>query len=115
MEALASGVPVVMSDVGGAREQLDGVARGYLVANPAGDADLLDWDTISSMRFRAQGNKDELVHAMSTVVSESDLWARRRLKLSAESRSRFPSLLCLERHAQVLSAVARGAAIPHFM
>ncbi len=115
MEALATGLPVVMPDVGGAREQLDGPGRGVLVANPAGDAERLDWDVISDLRFRRQPNEDELVAAMSTVLADIEGSAGRREQLAAESRAAFPAILCLQRHAEVLRAVATRQPLPHFV
>ncbi|GIH11009.1 hypothetical protein Rhe02_90760 [Rhizocola hellebori] len=115
MEALVTGLPVVMTDVGGAREQLDGPGRGVLVANPAGDAERLDWDIISDLRFRPQPNEDELVKALSTVLDGVPGFAARREQLAAESRAAFPATLCLQRHAEVLRAVARKEPLPHFI
>jgi glycosyltransferase involved in cell wall biosynthesis len=115
MEALASGLPSVLSDVGGAREQLSTLEGGYLVANPAGDAELLDWDVISDLRFRPQGNHAALVRAMSTVVREAPAWAARRSSLAEAARAEFPSGLCLRRHAEILRAVALKEPVPHFV
>jgi glycosyltransferase involved in cell wall biosynthesis len=122
MEALAAGVPVLMSDVGGAREQLGSDARrGYLVPNPAGDAELVDWRLISELRFRPQPNRAELVAAMSRMVAERDGWATdpdgwaaERRRLSEEARAAFPAGLCVRRHAAVLRAVAAGERLPDF-
>ncbi len=115
MEALVMGVPVVMPDVGGAREQLDGVGRGVLVANPAGDAERLDWEIISDLRFRPQPNEEELVKALETVLDEVPAFAARRDELAAQARAAFPATLCLQRHAQVLRAVAMNQPLPHFL
>jgi glycosyltransferase involved in cell wall biosynthesis len=115
MEALVLGVPVVMADVGGAREQLAAEGWGHLVANPAHHPESVDWDTIAMLRFRPQDNRAELVDAMSQVVREADLWIARREDLARQARSAFPAGLCLRRHAEVLRAVASGAPIPHFL
>lgn len=109
MEALASGLPVVMSDVSGAREQLgrDG-QRGYLVANPAGPPGSVDWRRIAELRFRPQPNRAELVAAMSALVRDGGTWRARRDRLRREARDLFPADVSLHRHAQVLFAVALG-------
>lgn len=108
MEALATGVPVVMTDVGGAREQLGDAGRGYLVPNPAGDPSAIDWQTISDLRFRSQENAAQLVAAMSATVDDRARWTTERERLRDEARAAFPAELCLRRHATVLRAVAAG-------
>ncbi len=106
MEALAAGTPVVMSDVAGAREQIT-PERGFLVANPAGSPEAADWGTISDLRFRPQGNRAELVTAMSTLVRDRQRWAADRQRLGAQARAAFSPDLCLRRHAAVLHSAAR--------
>jgi glycosyltransferase involved in cell wall biosynthesis len=108
MEALASGVPVVLSDVGGAREQLAGGDRGILVDHPAGDPAALDWTTISDQRFRSQGNRAQLVAAMAKLIGDRQHWADRRDALRSETLAEFSADQCLRRHAAVLRAVAEG-------
>ena len=112
MEALASGLPVVLSDVGGAREQLGAGGRGYLVGNPAGDPELIDWQIISDLRFRGQGNHGQLVEAMSSLVEDRTRWADDRSRIRDEARAAFSAAECLHQHATVLRSVAAGAAIP---
>lgn len=111
MEALAAGLPVVMSDVGGAREQLgSGGDRGHLVANPAGDPALIEWRVINDLRFRPQDNRAELVSAMSSVVRHRDRWAAARQRLAEAARAEFSPEACLQRHADVLRDAARRCA-----
>jgi glycosyltransferase involved in cell wall biosynthesis len=110
MEALCAGLPVVMSDVGGAREQV-GVNgdRGYVVPNPLGDPEAASWESAGRARFRPQVNKVELVAAMTSVVKERERWATVRPNLSEESKRRFNARTCAEQHARILSrAAARG-------
>lgn len=115
MEALATGTPVVMSDVGGAREQLgfDGT-RGRLVGNPLGDAETVSWRSMGDVQFDAQGNRADVVAAMSAVVAERDRWAADRSRLRQESRKRFSADVCVRRHVSVLRAVAYGEPVPDF-
>ena len=70
MEALHAGLPVVLADVGGAREQVGGdPSRGYLVANPLGDPAQVNWESMRMARYRAQPNRDELVSALDNLVA----------------------------------------------
>ena len=113
MEAMFSGLPVVLSDVGGAQEQVGGDAsRGYLVANPLGDPLRVDWETMRSARYQAQVNRDELVAAMDRLISDRDAYEGNRQELAAESAARFSGSACAARHAAVLRAVAAGAELP---
>lgn len=113
MEAIAAGTPVVLSDVGGAREQLTGgEPRGYLVGNPGGAPELVEWRRISDLRFRQQENRAEFVDATSSMVRDRERWATARERLRREAVERFSADLCLERHARVLRAVALGESLP---
>ena len=108
MEALAAGVPAVVSDVGGAREQLSGgPAKGALVANPLGDPLAVDWPAISAARFRPQANRAELVAAM-TALADGSLPVDAPDLIAADSIARFDDELCIRRHAHALSAAADG-------
>ncbi|WBB70634.1 glycosyltransferase [Micromonospora sp. WMMD812] len=112
MEALMAGIPVVLTDVGGAREQLANGRRGHLVANPAGNAELVDWQVINELRYRPQGNRAELVSAMSSMVRERAAWANARQRLHDEAVSEFSPDESLAGHAGVLRAVALGTPLP---
>jgi glycosyltransferase involved in cell wall biosynthesis len=113
MEALSAGLPVVLSDVGGAREQVgDAPARGYVVTNPLGDPLRVGWDSVAGARFRPQANCDELVSAMERLVANRDAYLSNRAELAAESASRFSAEACLARHTAVLSAAAAQNAFP---
>lgn len=107
MEALHAGLPVVLSDVGGAREQVgeDGT-RGYLVNNPLGDPLAVNWASIGSARYERQVNRDELVAAMRAVITDRDRWAGRREGLAAESDERFHPAGCASAHAALLQSLA---------
>ncbi len=102
MEALASGVPSVLSDVGGAREQLAaGVPSGRLVANPLGDPIGLTWDAMLAARFRRQTNRDELVAAIVDVADGHDLASRD--EIAEASLARFDPARSIRAHADLLS------------
>jgi glycosyltransferase involved in cell wall biosynthesis len=109
MEALVNGLPVIITDVGGAHEQICGEpARGYVVPNPLGDPLLATWASSAAAQYRAQANRDELVATMALLVANRDDYLRNRDCLAAESAVRFSAGTWLERHAGVLRAAARG-------
>ena len=110
MEALCAGLPVVLSDACGAREQIrDDRACGFVVANPLGDPLNADWESMGAARYRPQMNRDEFATAMEYLVAHRDDYLRDRERLAAESTMRFSASVCLARHAAVLLAVATGA------
>lgn len=107
MEALYAGVPVVLSDVGGAREQVeDNPARGYVVRNPLGDPFAVNWKSASAARYRPQVNHDELISAMEMLVAHRADYLARREALAAESAARFHVGGFVGRHAAVLHEAA---------
>jgi glycosyltransferase involved in cell wall biosynthesis len=111
MEALYAGVPVVITDVSGAREQIaDDPSRGYVVANPLGDPLGVDWASSAAAQYREHANRAELVAAMERLISERDDRLRDRERLTAESAMRFSSVEWVERHSAVLRAAATGTA-----
>lgn len=112
MEALSAGSPVVLSDVGGAREQIgNDQARGYLVPNPLGDPLRVNWESMGAARYWRQANQDELVSAMERLIVNRDYYLQSREQLAAESAARFSAENCLIRHAAVLQAVAAGVGL----
>jgi glycosyltransferase involved in cell wall biosynthesis len=111
MEALCAGVPVVLSEVGAAREQIgDDPARGFLVPNPLGDALAIDQEKIGAALYRRQANQDDLVAAMDRLVAGRDRYLASRAHLAAESVRRFSQDASIADHAAVLGAAARQAA-----
>lgn len=111
MEALYAGVPVVSSDVGGAREQLGtDPSRGYLVGNPLGDPLEVNWTTIGPVCYRRQQtNREELIDAMCALVREREQRAARREELAAESGARFDPDHCVRAHADLLHSCVTGS------
>jgi glycosyltransferase involved in cell wall biosynthesis len=111
MEALCAGLPVVMTEVSGAREQIgDDRARGYVVGHPLGDP-LADWSACAAARYRPHANREELAAAIDRLISDRDDYQRNRRQLAAESGARFSSARWAEEHARVLRAAA-AASLP---
>jgi glycosyltransferase involved in cell wall biosynthesis len=111
MEALVAGVPVIVSDVGGAVEQLaDRPEWGRLVSNPLGNPLEVDWESMTAARFQRQSNQDELVESMISFTRDQTA-DRTRGSFAAEAAERFDGALCLRRHAGVLKAAAVGEPI----
>jgi glycosyltransferase involved in cell wall biosynthesis len=108
MEALCMGTPVIMSDVGRAREHVGPDGRGgHVVPNPLGDLPIT-WETIRTARFGPQANRGALVGAMEAVARERDRWAAERTGLAHDSRHRFDIDRCLQQHAAILTGAAAG-------
>jgi glycosyltransferase involved in cell wall biosynthesis len=108
MEALSAGLPVIISDVGGAREQVgDDGLRGYVVPNPIGDPELVSWEAAGRIRFETQINKNALVNAMVSVIRDREHWAKARPDLASASKLRFHPRTCAEQHASILRAAAQ--------
>jgi glycosyltransferase involved in cell wall biosynthesis len=109
MEAMSSGLPVITTDVGGAREQVgDDGSRGYVVPNPIGDPELASWEAAGRLRFEPQDNKNALVNAMLSVIRDREHWAKARSGLADAAKKRFNAKTCAEHHANVLKAAARS-------
>lgn len=108
MEGLAAGLPVVISDVGGAKEQVGGQGeRGFVVANPLGDPEEARWPAAGRAKFADQPNRKELVARMREVSRERQRWATARAALAEESRQRFSAERCVAGHASVLTAASQ--------
>jgi len=113
MEALCAGVPVVIGEVGAARQQIgDDPARGYLVPNPLGDPLAIDNEAIGAALYRRQANQDELVAAMDRLVADRDRYLAGRQRLAVESAERFSQDASIAGHAAALRAAAMIAATP---
>lgn len=110
-EAAMAGLPLVLSDVGGAHELVDGL-RGSVVANPAGAPDRLDLAMIkrARRRFRRQANRGPLAQAMLDVAEDIDMWRARRPELAASARETLGSSTMAQAHACVLNDVALRSA-----
>ncbi|UJP08884.1 glycosyltransferase family 4 protein [Microbacterium sp. KUDC0406] len=102
-EALGTGLPVILSDVGGAREQLDGgPSRGLLVSNPLGDPRGITWSEIAQARFRKQINRTELVEAMRSVASGDVVFADRP-EIATYAHEQFSAAACIDEYIALLT------------
>ena len=112
-EALYAGIPVVLTEVGSALEQVGGrsTSRGFVVSNPLGDPLEVNWDRMRAARFERQANREELIEAISTLVRCRDDWADLREELAAESAARFGQEATLRAHAHALTSAARTGSI----
>jgi glycosyltransferase involved in cell wall biosynthesis len=112
MEALVAGLPVIITDVSGAREQIAGEpARGYVVSNPLGDPLRAGWAASAATQYRPQSNREELAAAMELLVANRVDYMCNRDRLIAESAQRFSATSWLAQHAAVLRAASAGAAL----
>ena len=113
MEALYAGLPVVLSEVGGALDQVGGrhTHRGLVVGNPLGDPMQLDWERMRAARFEKQVNRQDLIAAMGVLVEERDHWASMRKELAAESARRFGQDATVQAHADALYRAAQAGSI----
>ena len=112
MEAIFTGLPAILSEVGGAREQVgENGRRGLIVANPLGNPEAMDWRSLTRARFRSQVNRSALVEAMCAVIAERDRWRNVREELRAEAMRRFSVDVCVQRHAEVLTHAAANAGV----
>jgi glycosyltransferase involved in cell wall biosynthesis len=113
MEALFTGLPVIIADVSGAQEQIGGnPARGYVVANPVGNPLMADWASCAAAQYRPLANRAELTAAMALLVANRDDYLANRDRLATESAIRFSSAPWLAQHDAVLRAAATGASSP---
>lgn len=114
MESLYAGVPVVISEVGEARDQVgDGGTRGHVIPNPIGDPLRVDWETIRAARYARQVNHEALVAAMSSLITNRASWLEARQWLINESAARFDPNVCLSSWARVLAEAVHGKLIQH--
>ncbi|MEQ1544351.1 glycosyltransferase family 4 protein [Methyloglobulus sp.] len=109
MEALYAGIPVVLSEVGGAREQVgDSNERGYVIPNPLGDPLRVNWETMREASYARQVNRETLIAAISSLITNRETWLEGRQRLISESAVRFHPDISLSNHARVLRTATYG-------
>jgi glycosyltransferase involved in cell wall biosynthesis len=106
MEALASGTPVVASDVGAVRQQLAGDELGHVVGNPAGAIDVVTPAMLRRLKYEvAQPNLADLVGALLAMSENRETWHSRRPRTRELARDRFGPGPSVRAYAELFDAV----------
>lgn len=111
-EAVMAGIPVVLSDVGGARELVGPRGeRGRLCANPGGNPSTISLDDIrrARRRTRHQVNRASLVSAMTEVVDDIGHWRANRAAAAHAATELLDADAMARAHARVLLAAGAGS------
>lgn len=111
-EAVMAGIPVVLSDVGGARELVGPHGeRGRLCDNPGGDPSAISLDDIRRARRRTahQVNRASLVRAATEVLDEIAHWRASRAAAARAATELLDADAMARAHARVLLAAAAGS------
>lgn len=112
-EAVMAGLPVVVSEVGGAIELVGAGERGLICENPASaPATITLADIRRARRRRTQRNRDQFVAALRSVMEEADQWRSRRAALAAEAAGWLSAAAMVRAHGRLLARVedaSRGA------
>ena len=108
-EAAWAGLPLVLSECGGARELVGDDDRGRLVPNPAGDPLCVD---LESLRCPPEGsarrNEAALAAALGEILEERDAWRARAPDLRAHARRSLSPQEMARAYAAVLRRLAEG-------
>lgn len=110
-EAVMTGLPLVISDVGGARE-LAGVAasRGVICANPGGAPATITLPQIrSARRGREQVNAEALAAELRTICCDIAGWRSRRERLALDATQWLGADVMVAAHARLLHGVQTTA------
>jgi glycosyltransferase involved in cell wall biosynthesis len=110
-EAVAAGLPLLISEVGGASELVDQGRRGLLFDNPAAAPQRLDYRSIQRARRSVdrQPNRLGLQHAVLSVAESIDDWRARRAMLSTAARESLAASRMIQSHARVILDHREGA------
>ncbi|GGK98092.1 hypothetical protein GCM10007382_17900 [Salinibacterium xinjiangense] len=110
-EAAMAGLPLVLSDVGGALELVgDRGDRGLMCRNPAADPAATTLAQIRAARRRAvQSNRIELATALGVICQNISVWRARREQLAADASVWLGADTMVARHASLLQGVGAAA------
>jgi glycosyltransferase involved in cell wall biosynthesis len=88
-EAAWTGLPLVLSDCGSARELVgDGGERGWVVPNPLGDPLEVTWERLEARTPAAlKANEDALAQALLDTLAARRDWAARRQEILRRTRA----------------------------
>ena len=106
-EAVMAGLPLVISEVGGAQELVGGAAeRGRILDNPGGPAATITLAQIGAARQRAvQSNSVALTAAFLDIVRDIAAWRARRDQLAADATIWLAAETMVASHAALLESV----------
>jgi glycosyltransferase involved in cell wall biosynthesis len=109
-EAAWSGLPLVLSDCGSARELVgEADERGRVVPNPLGDPLEVTWERLkASESSRYPSNEQALAQALLDVLGHREEWALRRPDIMRYARSE----LTPSRMGRAYAELFRGAFRP---
>ncbi|MGV8911584.1 MAG: glycosyltransferase [Rhodoglobus sp.] len=110
-EAVMAGIPLVISDVGGARELVGETAtRGVICHNPGSEPSTITRAQIRSARTRSvQSNRDELATALHDICQNITQWRLRRERLAGDAAQWLSADTMVAAHARLLHGVRAAA------
>jgi glycosyltransferase involved in cell wall biosynthesis len=110
-EAIWAGLPVVLSETGGARELVGPAGeRGILVPNPCGDPLDVDARTVASPDVGVrEANEGALAAALVTMARDRDTWRGRAESLRLHARVHLGPDAFARRWAEALGAIHERA------
>jgi glycosyltransferase involved in cell wall biosynthesis len=107
-EAVLSGLPLLISEVGGAAELVGSNGeRGRIYDNPGGAPEAISLSEIQRARRRPerQRNRVQLARAVLEICAEIDVWRARRAELATAAGTWLNASRMAGEHARVLLAV----------
>jgi glycosyltransferase involved in cell wall biosynthesis len=107
-EAAWTGLPVVLSETGGAAELVGpDSARGVLVTNPCGDALEIDKDLIACPpETAASENESALAAALVGMVRDRVHWEEKRVEIRNHARGTMAPIAIGRRYLEALGEAA---------
>lgn len=105
-EALYSGLPLIHTYCGSAKELVDNERNGVVISNPAGD--IMEKQADQLMRFMNEihmENVDELVNAMTKMAMERQAWRRKRGDIASNSILNYNTEKMIDNYIRVFSEV----------
>jgi glycosyltransferase involved in cell wall biosynthesis len=108
-EALWAGLPVVLSETGGARELVGGAGeRGVLIPNPCGDPLRVDAEQVAAPgRDARDANERAFAEALVGMVRERDAWRGRSEGIRSSARAELGPDVFARRWEEALRALHR--------
>lgn len=105
-EALYSGLPLIHSYCGSAKELLDGEKNGIMISNPAGEISKLGAEELMSMMNGVNpSNVQELVSAMTKISADREMWKQKRGEISKRSILRYNKMKMISEYIKVFKSI----------